>query len=228
MPFRNIQRNEAVNAQIESKVKNVLTARRVSVVYQTRRGPVKALEDLDLSVGQRSFVAIVGPSGCAKTTMLKLFSGLLQPTSGDVQINGATVSGPRPEVGVVFQHPTLMPWKSVLSNVLMPAKILGLDKARSRERAHELLKLVGLEQFAENYPRELSGGMQQRVGLARALIHDPEVLLMDEPFAALDAITREHMALELQSLWLKTGKSVLFITHNISEAVFLADKVIVL
>ena len=143
-------------------------------------------------------------------------------------LDGSAVQGPRREVGVIFQRPTLFPWKTVLHNVLLPAETLNLDKNAARARAEELLKMVGLDEFADNYPNELSGGMQQRVGIVRALIHDPDVLLMDEPFAALDALTREHMMMEFQDIWMTTEKSVLFITHSIPEAVFLSEKVVVM
>lgn len=187
-----------------------------------------ALEGLTLAVGAGEFVSLVGPSGCGKSTFVRLASGLLPPTSGRLTLDGTAVIGPRRDVGVVFQQPTLLPWKTVLDNVLVPCRALGFDPARSRVKAMELLELTGLEAFALNYPYELSGGMQQRVGLARGLVHDPRVLLMDEPFGALDAMTRERMAIELQRIWMATGKSVAFITHSIPEAVFLSDRVIVI
>jgi NitT/TauT family transport system ATP-binding protein len=206
----------------------LLTAESVSVVYRTAREPIVALEDLSLSVAAGEFVSLVGPSGCGKSTFVRLASGLLPPTSGRLVLDGTPVTGPRRDVGVVFQQPTLLPWKTVLDNVLVPCRALGLDMPRSRATAMELLELTGLASFALNYPYELSGGMQQRVGLARGLIHDPRVLLMDEPFGALDAMTRERMAIELQRIWMATGKSVAFITHSIPEAVFLSDRVIVI
>jgi NitT/TauT family transport system ATP-binding protein len=171
---------------------------------------------------------VLGPSGCGKSTLLKLASGLLKPTSGRMELSGRTVDGPRREVGIVFQQATLLPWKTVLDNVLVPVRAMGGDVAAARERASRLLRTVRLEAFASHYPHELSGGMQQRVGIVRALVHDPALLLMDEPFAALDAMTREAMMLELQRIWAGTGKSVLFITHSIPEAVFLSDRVVVL
>ena len=215
-------------AEADASSPAVLVAQNVSLVYQTRRGTITALEDLDLSIGQGEFFSLIGPSGCGKSSLLKVAAGLLPQTSGSMTLSGSPVSGPRREVGVVFQRPTLFPWKSVLQNVLLPAETLQLDMTAARARADELLKLVGLDEFADNYPNELSGGMQQRVGIARALIHDPTVLLMDEPFAALDALTREHMMMELQDIWMTTGKSVLFITHSIPEAVFLSDRVAVM
>jgi len=206
----------------------IVAAEGVSLVYQTRRGTITALENLDLSIGRGEFFSLIGPSGCGKSSFLKVAAGLLPQTSGSMTLDGSPVRGPRREVGVIFQRPTLFPWKTVMDNVLLPAQTLNLDKDAARARADELLKLVGLDEFADNYPNELSGGMQQRVGIVRALIHDPDVLLMDEPFAALDALTREHMMIELQDIWMTTEKSVLFITHSIPEAVFLSDRVAVM
>ena len=206
----------------------ILAADGLSLVYPTRRGAITALEDLALSIGRGEFYSLIGPSGCGKSSLLKVAAGLLPQTAGTITLGGTPVTGPRREVGVVFQRPTLFLWKTVMDNVLLPAETLGLDMAAAKARAAELVNLVGLEKFAGNYPSELSGGMQQRVGIARALVHDPEVLLMDEPFAALDALTREHMMIELQDIWMTTGKSVLFITHSIPEAVFLSDRVAVM
>jgi len=206
----------------------IVAAEGISLVYQTRRGTITALENLDLSIGRGEFFSLIGPSGCGKSSFLKVAAGLLRQTSGSMTLDGSPVQGPRREVGVIFQRPTLFPWKTVLHNVLLPAETLNLDKHAARARAEELLKMVGLDEFADNYPNELSGGMQQRVGIVRALIHDPDVLLMDEPFAALDALTREHMMMELQDIWMTTEKSVLFITHSIPEAVFLSDRVAVM
>ena len=208
--------------------RTILRAEDVSLVYRTVRGSITALRDLNLEVGLGEFVSVLGPSGCGKSTFLKIAAGLLSPSSGRVLLKDSEIVKPRPDVGVVFQHPNLLPWKTVLSNVLVAAEALKLDKAKSRQRALDFLRLTGLEEFAKNYPGELSGGMQQRVGLVRGLVHDPEVLLMDEPLAALDAMTREHMTMELQDLWMRTGKSVLFITHSIPEAVILSDRVVVL
>lgn len=200
----------------------------VSLTYRTQRGEIEALRQVDLSIGAGEFVAVLGPSGCGKSTLLKLAAGLLPPSSGDVRVNGQAVTQPRPDVGVAFQKPLLFPWKTVRDNILLPIRAAGRPAAEAAERCAALLALVGLEEFAANYPRELSGGMQQRVGLARMLIRDPSLLLMDEPFAALDAMTRETLSLELQRIWMHDEKSVLFITHGISEAVFLADRVLVM
>jgi NitT/TauT family transport system ATP-binding protein len=205
-----------------------LGVRDLDLVYASSRGPVRALDGLTFDVDAGEFVSVLGPSGCGKSTLLKLASGLLKPTSGRLELSGRTVDGPRREVGIVFQQATLLPWKTVLDNVLVPVRAMGGDVAAARERASQLLRTVRLEAFASHYPHELSGGMQQRVGIVRALVHDPALLLMDEPFAALDAMTREAMMLELQRIWAGTGKSVLFITHSIPEAVFLSDRVVVL
>jgi NitT/TauT family transport system ATP-binding protein len=205
-----------------------LSIDRLRVVYKTTRGTLEAIRDISLDIREREFVAVLGPSGCGKSTLLNIVSGLLPPSGGSVRMGGQEVSGPRRDVGIVFQAPTLLPWKTVLENVLVPVRTLGLPLETYRPRALDLLRLVGLEGFAQHYPRELSGGMQQRVGIARGLVHDPAVILMDEPFAALDAMTREHMSHELQELWMRERKSILFITHSIPEAVFLADRVVVL
>jgi NitT/TauT family transport system ATP-binding protein len=198
------------------------------VEYATSRGALTALDGVDLAIGRGEFVAVLGPSGCGKSTLLRIVAGLIAPKSGAVALGGRPVVGPRADVGIVFQQATLLPWKTVFENVMVPIRTLGRPLAEGRERARALLDMVGLAKFAEHYPHELSGGMQQRVGIARGLVHDPDLLLMDEPFGALDAMTRERMAFELQDLWAKAGKSVLFITHSIPEAVFLADRVVVL
>lgn len=200
----------------------------VSLIYQSSRGPVGALDNLSFSLAEGEFLSILGPSGCGKSTILKIIAGLLTPTSGDVVLAGKRVVAPRPDVGIVFQQPTLLPWKTVLQNVLVPVRALRLPMPEYRARAEELLALVGLSKFADHYPHELSGGMQQRVGIARGLVSNPAVLLMDEPFAALDAMSREFMMQELQRIWMAAGKSVVFITHSIQEAVFLSDRVVTL
>lgn len=205
-----------------------LSLRRAGLTYHTRRGRIQALAEVDLSVGQGEFVALLGPSGCGKSTVLKMAAGLLAASEGQVEVAGMPVVGPSRQAGVVFQKPNLLPWKTVLDNVLLPARTLGLPIAEARARAQRLLALVGLDAFARDYPFELSGGMQQRVGIARMLLHDPALLLMDEPFAALDALAREALTLELQRIWSQQRKSVLFITHSIQEAVFLADRVLVM
>jgi len=198
-------------------------------VYETQDGgDVLALDQIDISVGEREFLAVVGPSGCGKSTLLRLVGGLMPFTSGELKVGGKEVLGPRRDIGVVFQSATLLEWRTVLENVLLPVDVLGLDRRTYRDRALRLLATVGLAGFESKYPNELSGGMQQRVALSRALVHDPALLLMDEPFGALDALTRETMNLELQRIWMETAKTVLLITHSIPEAVFLADRVAVM
>lgn len=205
-----------------------LSIRSVDLVYETTRGNIQALKGLDFDVEAGSFVSVVGMSGCGKSSLLKLVSGLLETSAGRIELDGKQISGPRRDVGMVFQQPTLLPWKSVLENVLVPIRAMGQDVSKKRDRAMELLEMLKMDGFAKHYPFELSGGMQQRVGVARGLIHDPILLLMDEPFAALDALTRETTMRELQQIWLKTGKTVLFITHSIPEAVFLSDRIVVM
>ena len=190
--------------------------------------PVVALQDVSLDIGRNRFVCLVGPSGCGKSTLLRLIGGLIAPSDGGVTIDGRPVDGPRAETGIVFQAPTLLPWATVLDNVLFPSRMMNICTPASVERARSLLKLAGLAEFEGSYPRELSGGMQQRAGICRALVHDPGVLLMDEPFGALDALTREEMTLELLRIWTERPKTIVFVTHSISEAVLLADQVVVM
>jgi NitT/TauT family transport system ATP-binding protein len=206
----------------------MIAVKRLSKRYDTSRGPVLALDDIDFAVAEGEFVAVVGPSGCGKSTLLKILAGLIGATMGGAALGGTPISGPRRDIGVVFQSPVLFPWRTVLDNVLLPVDVQRLGRAAMRPRALDLLALVGLAGFEHRYPWELSGGMQQRVAITRGLIHDPAMLLMDEPFGALDAMTRESMNLELQRIWLERRKTVLFITHSIAEAVFLADRVLVM
>ena len=201
----------------------------VSKVYSTRaRDAIAALERISLDVGENEFVVLVGPSGCGKSTLLKMVAGLLPVTAGSIHVHGTLVDGPRDDVGIVFQAPVLLNWRDVLGNVLFPIEILHRDRHQYRPVALDLIRLVGLAGFEDKHPRELSGGMQQRVAICRALIHDPTVLLMDEPFGALDALTREEMSVELTRIWEQRRKTILFVTHSISEAVLLADRVIVM
>jgi NitT/TauT family transport system ATP-binding protein len=209
-------------------VSPVLSINRMNLIYNSSRGPIPAIRDLSFSIRKGEFVSILGPSGCGKSTLLRIVSGLLRPTSGNVVLADVEVKAPRPDIGIVFQQPTLLPWKTVLENVLVPIRAMRMPVKDYTDRARELLRLVGLGDFVNHYPYELSGGMQQRVGIARGLIHDPAMLLMDEPFAALDAMSREFMMDELQKIWMTTGKSVLFITHSIPEAVYLSDRVLTL
>jgi NitT/TauT family transport system ATP-binding protein len=205
----------------------IISIRNVKKTYKTRNTELEALGDVSFDVFPGEFVSIVGPSGCGKTTLLKILAGLLPRTSGEIEVDPANFNIER-EVGFVFQKPLLLHWRKVLDNVLLPIEILKIDRKSMVDKARSLLALVGLEGFEDRYPNELSGGMQQRVSIARALIHDPKLLLMDEPFGALDAITRERLNLELLHIWEKTRKTILFVTHGINEAVFLSDRVIVL
>jgi len=209
----------------------VIVLDRVGVTYQAESGPVEALRDVGFGVGRGELLALVGPSGCGKSTLLRVVAGLRRPTHGAVEVDGRAVTGPIPAVGMVFQAPVLLRWRTVRDNVLLPAELAGLERRRYRERAEHLLRLVGLDGFADRLPRELSGGMQQRAAICRALLLDPPLLLMDEPFGALDAMTRDEMNLELLRVWGEPAaarKTVLFVTHSISEAVFLADRVVVM
>ncbi len=209
---------------------------RVGMTYEAQSGPVEALRDISFGVRRGEFVALVGPSGCGKSTLLRIVAGLQPATSGAVVVDGRPVTRPIAEVGMVFQAPVLLKWRSVLDNVLLPAELAGLERRRYRDRARDLLRLVGLGDFEAKLPRELSGGMQQRASLCRALLLDPPLLLMDEPFGALDAMTRDEMNLELLRVWGEAGsgavgrdrKTILFVTHSIPEAVFLADRVVVM
>jgi NitT/TauT family transport system ATP-binding protein len=190
---------------------------------------IQALSNVQFDIERQQFVAVVGPSGCGKSTLLRLLSGLIQPTEGSVEIFGNPVTEPQDEVGIVFQKPTLLPWLSILDNVLFPLKHKhGRVTPKEREKAKELLQIVGLKDFEKQKPNELSGGMQQRVGIARALLLSPDILIMDEPFSALDALSREQMGFELLDICRHTNKTTLFITHSISEAVLLADRVLVM
>ena len=201
----------------------------LSKSYQRPKAePVLALDATSFSVQRGEFIVVVGPSGCGKTTLLNILAGLLPATSGRASLAGTPVAGPRRDIGVVFQSPTLLPWRTVLQNIMMPVVVQNLDRAAMLSRAHQLIELVGLKGFEDRLPQELSGGMQQRAGICRALVHDPDVLLMDEPFGALDAMTRDTMNLELLKVWRESRKTIVLITHGISEAVFLADRVLVM
>ncbi len=201
----------------------------VEKTYRTRRGDlVHALAETTLEIGDRELVTLVGPSGCGKSTLLKLVAGLVPPSRGQIRVREQPVTGPFPDVGFVFQQPVLLPWRSVLDNVLFSVEMLGLDLRQYRKPAGDLLELTGLAGFETKYPRELSGGMQQRVAICRALLPDPSLLLMDEPFGALDAMTREEMSLELLRIWEERRKTILFVTHSIPEAILLADRVVVM
>lgn len=197
--------------------------------FNTRSGEtVNALTNVNLDIRESEFISVVGPSGCGKTTLLRILAGLEQATSGIAECAGAQINEPRPDVGVVFQQATLLPWNTVLENVLLPARLRHDRSEAVVARARELLTFMGLQHFAKNYPFELSGGMQQRVSICRALMRDPRILLMDEPFGALDAMTREAMNMELMRVWSEEKKTVVFITHSIPEAVLLGDRVVVM
>jgi NitT/TauT family transport system ATP-binding protein len=207
----------------------VIRVENISQTFAGKRGAdVEALRNIDLEVEEGEFVAAIGRSGCGKSTLLRLIAGLLPATSGQVSIAGEPVRKPSPEVGMMFQRPALLPWRSVLDNVLLPVELFGWSRAKHRDHAHELLEMVGLHDFGKRLPHELSGGMQQRVALCRALIARPKVLLMDEPFSALDALTRAELAVELQRIHMELGATIVFVTHSVQEAVLLADRVAVL
>jgi NitT/TauT family transport system ATP-binding protein len=205
----------------------LILARSLSKIYGTAStGAVTALKNLDFEIYDGEFVSVIGQSGCGKSTLLKVLAGLLPYTSGSVALNGKPLRGPSNEAAVVFQSPVLLPWRTVLQNVLLPIEFRKLALSRYKPKAFELLDMVGLKDFAQRYPYELSGGMQQRAAIVRALVQDPRLLLMDEPFGALDAMTREQMNLELMRIWSQSRKTVFFITHSIAEAIFLSDRVI--
>jgi len=214
-PFPNLPASSEAFKRVMSKIQ----IEGVCKIYASKTGRVMALENVDLTIKQNEFITLVGPSGCGKSTLLKLIGALIRPSRGVLLFDGEQLLNPTRDVGIVFQEAVLLEWRNVLDNVLLPAEILGLDKAKSRARAMHLLDLVGLKGFEMRAPRELSGGMQQRVSICRALIHDPSVLLMDEPFAALDAMTREELGFELMRIWDTEKKTVVFVTHNISEAI---------
>ncbi|MBM3950239.1 MAG: ABC transporter ATP-binding protein [Rhodospirillales bacterium] len=202
---------------------------RVAKRFVTRAGAdVEALRELTLSIPRDQFVTVVGPSGCGKSTLMKLIGGITPPTQGEIRLDGQILSRPSRKIGMVFQQPVLLPWRSVLDNVLFPIEMLGWPVTDYRDEARRLIELVGLGGFEGALPSELSGGMQQRVSICRALVYDPEMLLMDEPFGALDAMTREDLSFELLRIWNERRKTVVFVTHSIAEAVLLADRVIVM
>jgi NitT/TauT family transport system ATP-binding protein len=201
----------------------------IAKLFPTRAGTsVVALRDVTFDIQPDQFVTLVGPSGCGKSTLLKLIAGIMPVSSGEVRFHGQRLEQPSRKIGMVFQRPVLLPWRSVLGNILFPIQMLGWPVETYRETADRLIELVGLQGFEKALPNELSGGMQQRVSLCRALIYDPEVLLMDEPFGALDAMTREDLSVELLRIWTERRKTVVFVTHSINEAVLLADRVIVM
>lgn len=205
-----------------------LEVRDVSKQFRHRSIDLPALDRVSFSVPTGSFVSIVGPSGCGKSTLLKIILGVMPRSSGEILFDGQRVEGPQPSIGMVFQSPALLAWRSVLANVLLPVEIRRYPEPSYRERARELLAMVGLGEFGTHYPRQLSGGMQQRVAICRALIHDPPLLLFDEPFSAVDDLTRDQLNQEVLKIWERTGKSIVLVTHNIGEAVYLSDQVVVM
>jgi NitT/TauT family transport system ATP-binding protein len=207
---------------------SAISIRNVGKTYGSGARQTIALAPIDLDVAVGEFVAIVGPSGCGKSTLLRLTAGLIPRTGGDLRVFGRAVNGPVTDLGIVFQQPILLEWRNVLDNVLFQIDMRGLDRAQYRPRALALLEAVGLADFADRRPYELSGGMKQRASIARSLVHEPPLLMMDEPFGALDALTREQMRIDLERLWMDTKKTVVFITHSIDEAVLLADRVVVM
>jgi NitT/TauT family transport system ATP-binding protein len=206
----------------------MITIDGVSQTFRGRSGPVEAIRDIDLRIAEGEFVAVIGRSGCGKSTLLRMVAGLLKPTKGEVRVAGEVVREPRRDVAMVFQKPALLPWRSVEANIMLPIEIFGRRTADHRATADHLLEMTGLSAFRKRLPHELSGGMQQRVSLCRALIQKPKVMLLDEPFSALDALTREELAVELQRIHMELGTTMVFVTHSIQEAVLLADRVAVL
>lgn len=220
--------SEALNIKHNQAWGNGIKIKNVSKSYETDGGPIEALRDVSIEIKPGEFLAVVGPSGCGKSTLLKMVAGLLSVTKGSITIDEQVIKGPYTNLGIVFQRDLLLEWRTIIDNVLLQVEFRKLPRESYRERALELLSLVGLEKFENRYPSELSGGMRQRVAICRALLHNPPILLMDEPFGALDALTREQIGLDLQTICSNSNISVLFITHSISEAVFLADRVLVM
>ena len=206
----------------------ILQVRHLSIIFPDGNSGLQALDDISFSVNAEQFVCVLGPSGCGKTTLLRLLAGLLSPSYGEVIFADSSLTTPRHGVGMVFQKANLMPWRTVLENILLPLEIQHVPRQEAMEKALALVELVGLTGFEDSLPRDLSGGMAQRVAIARALIHEPDLLLLDEPFGSLDALTRERMGSELTRIWQARRKTVIMVTHSISESLFLADRVLVL
>jgi len=228
MPARHEGARDAANGGTGSAADNSIFVADLDKTYDTRDGTVDAVRSATFDVKDGEFVSLVGPSGCGKSTILQICAGLVAPTRGKVDVGGVQARPGRREVGIMFQAPVLLPWRTVSDNVLLPTEIFKMEKKPARKRALELLELVGLSGFEDKHPWELSGGMQQRASLARVLVADPNILLMDEPFSALDEFTRERLNLELAKIHESFGRTVLYVTHNIEEAVFLSDRVVVM
>src|SRR5688572_9898350 len=205
-------------------IKPILTVRDLNVVFPDNNGGLRVLENISFEVCPHDFICFLGPSGSGKTTLLRVLAGLLQPSSGNVHF----IKHQQPKIGMVFQQSNLMPWRTVMDNIKLPLELEGVSDTKARIKAQEMIELVGLRGFEDAWPRELSGGMAQRVGIARALVHDPDLLLLDEPFGSLDAITRERMWTELSRIWQAKKQTVIMVTHSINESLFLADRVLVL
>jgi NitT/TauT family transport system ATP-binding protein len=225
-----MNQEQTKGSALEESNSTLIEVKDLSKTYPPRRNspPVVALNKINLEIKRGEFVSLIGPSGCGKTTLLKMIAGLISKSEGSIRIAGNEVSKPSRDIGVVFQQPTLLPWRTIKQNILLPAQIQGIEMKKASVRADELIDFVGLGGFADNYPNELSGGMQQRAGICRALITDPKVLLMDEPFGALDAMTRDYMNIELQRIWAESKKTIVLVTHSLSEAVLLSDRIFVM
>ena len=206
----------------------ILDIQNLSATFSNKNGKLTALQDISFSVMAQEFVCVLGPSGSGKSTLLRILGGMLNPTKVQVTLGGQPLRGPHPKVGIVFQDPNLMPWRTVIQNVLLPLELRDMPSEEAHSQAPSILELVGLQGFEGYLPRDLSGGMAQRVAIARSLVHDPDVLLLDEPFGALDALTRERMGEELSRIWQVRRKTVVMVTHAIEEAIYLADRVLVL
>lgn len=221
---------DGLDDAMKEQAKRVIDIDKLSLTFQTNDGPVHALSDIDLKIDEGDFVSFIGPSGCGKTTLLRVIADLEQPTAGTITVNGVSPHEARLNraYGYVFQAAALYPWRSIAKNVALPLEIMGLSRAEQQERIARNMDLVNLSGFEQKYPWQLSGGMQQRASIARALAVEPDLLLMDEPFGALDEIVRDHLNEQLLQLWAKTNKTVVFVTHSIPEAVFLSTKIVVL
>lgn len=206
----------------------ILTLRQIGLNYSSRSGPVAALAHISLTIEAGEFICVVGPSGCGKTSLLKIIAGFILPTEGEALVDGQPITGPAADRGVVFQQPALYPWLSLADNVAFGPRMRGVDRQRRSERVESLLQLVGLAEFQNRAPYELSGGMQQRAAIARVLINEPRIMLMDEPFGALDALTREHMQEELLKIWRETRTTIILITHSVEEAIYLGTRTLVM